>query len=298
MKRRGGGLPKRLRHFVGDVYHRAGDDNIFFLASGLTFGALLAAIPFLLLLIFVASLVLGPYFGPGVAEDEVLQALWRIVPISHPEVIETARAYISQIIASAGSIGLIGGILFVWFSTRLFGALRTALNQVFDLKDTRGIVRGKIDDMQMVVVSTLLLSVNIAVTSTMGVLGDRGIEVLEQLGLRAGSPQRSLAFLTAFLFVFLMFLLIYKYVPARRLPWRTAVIASLFAATTFELLKMGFTWWVANYANYSAVFFAFATLVVLIIATYYASILFVLGGEVAQVYEVRRKLRRQREFFD
>ncbi|MEE8596036.1 MAG: YihY/virulence factor BrkB family protein [Gemmatimonadota bacterium] len=298
MTRRGGSLPQRLRHFVADVYNRAADDNIFFLASGLTFGVLLAAIPFLLLLIYVASLVLSPYFGPGVAEDEVLEALWRIMPVTSPEVIETARAYISQIIASAGSIGLIGGILFVWFSTRLFGALRTALNQVFDLKDTRGIVRGKIGDMQMVVVSTLLLSVNIAVTSTMKVLGDRGIQFLGQLGLRAGSPQKAFAFLTAFTFVFLMFLLIYKYVPARRLPWRTAIIASLFAATTFELLKMGFSWWVANYANYSAVFFAFATLVVLIISSYYASILFVLGGEVAQVYEVRRKLRRQREFFD
>ena len=298
MTRRGGSLPQRLWHFGTDVYDRAGDDNIFFLASGLTFGVLLAAIPFLLLLIFVASLVLSPYLGPGVAEDEVLLALWRIMPVTSPEVIGSARAYVSEIIASAGSIGLIGGILFVWFSTRLFGALRTALNQVFDLKDTRGIVRGKIADMQMVVVSTFLLSVNIVVTSTMSVLGDRGIRFLEQLGLRAGSPQKAFAFLTAFTFVFAMFLLIYKYVPARRLPWRTAIIASLFAATTFELLKLGFSWWVANYANYSAVFFAFATLVVLIIASYYASILFVLGGQVAQVYEVRRKLRRQREFFD
>jgi membrane protein len=141
----------------------------------------------------------------------VLEALWRIFPVTSPEVMGAIRAYISRIIASAGSIGLIGGILFVWFSTRLFGALRTALNQVFDLKDTRGIVRGKIGDMQMVVVSTLLLSVNIAVTSTMNVLGDRGIQFLGQLGLRAGSPQKAFAFLTAFTFVFLMFLLIYNY---------------------------------------------------------------------------------------
>ena len=297
MSGRAGGLAKRFGHFVADVYHRAGDDNIFFLASGLAFGSLLAAIPYLLLLVFVASLVLGPYVGPAAAENEVLLALWRILPVSSPTVIETVRDSINQIISSAGSIGLIGGILFVWFSTRLFGALRTALNQVFDLQDTRGIVRGKIDDMQMVVVSTMLLSINIAVSSTMNVLGDRGIRFLAEVGLRAGSPQRSFAFLTAFMFVFVMFLLIYKYVPARRLPWRTAVIAALFAAATFELLKMGFSWWVSNYADYSAVFFAFATLVVLVIATYYASILFVLGGEVAQVYEVRRKLRRQREFF-
>ena len=294
--RRGGGSPaRRFRYFVADVYGRAADDNIFFLASGLSFSILLAAIPFLLLLIFVASLVVGPYV-PGV-EDEVLEALWRIFPVTSPEVMGAMRAYISRIIASAGSIGLIGGILFVWFSTRLFGALRTALNQVFDLQDTRGIIRGKIADMQMVMVSTVLLSVNILFTSVASVLGDRGIRTLAQLGIRPGFPQRAFGLMTALLFVFMMFLLIYKFVPAKRLPWRMAIVASLFAAATFELLKVAFSWWVSNYATYSAVFFLAATLVVLIIATYNASILFVLGGEVAQVYEVRRKLRRQREFF-
>ena len=294
----GGNRLKRFRHFIRDVYDRAASDNIFFLASGLTFGVLLAAIPYLLLLIWVASLVVGPYLGPDAAESEVMAALWRILPISSPEVIELTRAYIAQIIASAGSIGLIAGVLFVWFSTRLFGALRTALNQVFDLEDTRGIIRGKIGDMQIVVISTVLLSLNMALTSVMGVLGDRGILWLGQFGLRPGSPQRVFGFLTALVFVFTMFLLIYKFVPARRLPWRTAVVASVFAAATFEFLKLAFSWWVSNHAAYSAVFFALATFVVLIISTYYASILFVLGGEVAQVYEVRRKLRRQREFFD
>ena len=259
---------------------------------------LLAAIPYFFLLIYVASLVVGPYIGPGVAEGEVLEALWRIMPVSSPEVIELIRAYITQIMESAGPIGLIGAVLFLWFSTRLFGALRTALDQVFDLQDTRGIVRGKIADVQMVIVSTVLLSLNVALTSVMSVLGDRGILWLEQFGLRPGPPQRAFGLLTALVFVYTMFLLIYKFVPARRLPWRTAIIAAFFAGTTFELLKMAFSWWVSNYADYSVVFFALATLVVLVISTYYASILFVLGGQVAQVYEVRRKLRRQREFFD
>jgi membrane protein len=298
MNRPGEQAFQRFRHFVRDVYDRAAADNVFFLASGLTFGVLLAAIPYLFLLIYVASLVVGPYIGPDVAESEVMEALWRILPVSSPEVIALTRAYITQIIESAGSIGLIGGVLFLWFSTRLFGALRTALNQVFDLQDTRGIIRGKIGDMQMVVISTVLLSLNIALTSVMSVLGDRGILWLGQFGLRPGFPQRVFGLVTALVFVYTMFLLIYKFVPARRLPWRTAIVASVFAGTMFEFLKMAFSWWVSNYADYSAVFFALATLVVLIISTYYASILFVLGGQVAQVYEVRRKLRRQREFFD
>jgi len=46
------------------------------------------------------------------------------------------------------------------------------------------------------------------------------------------------------------------------------------------------------------VFFAFATLIVLVVSLYYAAVIFVLGGEVAKVYGQRSVMRRQREMFD
>ena len=39
------------------------------------------------------------------------------------------------------------------------------------------------------------------------------------------------------------------------------------------------------------------TLVVLVIWVYYAALVFILGGEVGQVYELRRTRKRQREVF-
>jgi membrane protein len=95
-----------------------------------------------------------------------------------------------------------------------------------------------------------------------------------------------------------MFLFIYKFASLNRISWRTASLAALVAAIGFELLKAGFGWWVVSYADYSSFFFAFATLVVIVLSVYYGSALFVLGGEVAQVAELRRTLRRQRELFE
>ncbi len=284
---------RSVRGFLSLVFEKAADDNIFFLASGMTFSVLLAIIPFLLLVLTVAGMVLAPQFEAP--QGEVLSWFWELMPVAGPAVRSELERGVQQVADQAGSIGLLSGIAFVWFSTRLFGALRTVLAEVFDLRDVPGIVRGKLMDVGMVLVSTLLLCLNIAVTSIIAALGRGG---LRAVGLEAGAMEQALGFAAAFLFIFLMFLFIYKFVSLNRIRWRTAALAALVASAGYELLKAGFTWWVVEYADYGSFFFAFATLIVVVIAVYYGSAVFVLGGEVAQVAELRRTLHRQREMFE
>ncbi len=281
-----------LREFVAYVYEKAGDDNIFFLASGMTFSLVLAALPFLLLLLAVAGLVLAPHFEQP--QGVVLARLWQLLPVGSASIQNYLAGQLHDVEASAGSVGLVSAALFVWFSTRLFGALRTVLAEVFDLGEGPGVIRGKWVDVQLVLVSTVLLTLNMAISAVLSGLGQ---QLLTHMGLEAGPTTRLAGFATAFLFIYVMFLLIFKFVSLNRVRWRTAALAALFASVSFELLKVGFGWYVTNFADYSSIFFAFSVLVVIVLATYYGSVLFILGGEVAQVYELRRTLRRQRQIF-
>lgn len=287
-------FPERTgQGFFSLVYQKAADDNIFFLASGMTFSVLLAIIPFLLIVLTVAGRVLAPQFDAP--RGEVLTWFWELVPVAGPAVRAELEEQIQQVADQAGSLGLFSGVAFVWFSTRLFGALRTVLSEVFDLRGGPSVVTGKLMDVGLVLVSTLLLCLNIALTSAVSGLGRGG---LRALGLEAGVAGQALGFAAAFLFIYLMFLLIYKFVSLNRIPWRGAALAALVASAGFEVLKAGFTWWVSNFADFGSYFFAFGTLVVVVIAVYYGSAIFVLGGEVAQVVELRRTLHRQTEIFE
>lgn len=282
--------------FSARVYHKSGNDDIFFLAGGIAFNFLLAAIPFLLLLIAAIG-----YFLQGAVADPqatVEGYISEILPLS-PAVVEFTRTMVGEVVGERNRFGLLGVLLLIWVSTRLIGSLRSALRSVFDIREDRGIVAGKIFDAKMVVIAGTLFVANTAITIALEAAQTYGIELL---GLADRGELRTMqavyAQAIAYAFIFLMFVLIYRYLPARRIPWRIALVAASFTGVVFELLKAVFAWYVANIANYTSAYGTLATFVVLVFWIYYSAVVFVVGGEVGQVYELHRIRRRQRELLD
>ena len=113
-----------------------------------------------------------------------------------------------------------------------------------------------------------------------------------------GAVEYNIGQFIAFLFIALMFFALYKFLPNRRIRWQTAVIASLFTSFMLELAKYG-VHWVREVVQPGSLYTGtIAALVIVVVWVYYAAMIFILGGEVAQVYELRRVRRLQREAFE
>jgi membrane protein len=194
---------------------------------------------------------------------------------------------IRGLIEQGRTLGLIGFALFLWFSTRLFGSLRAVLREIFGIPQERGILRGKLFDVQMVLVTSALFLLNLGVTIVLNLARGLGIEVLGLSGRSVGFVETGYAFVTAWFFIFVMFLLIFRYIPARRLPWRSAALAAGVTAVGWEFLKGGFSFYLTRFANFESIYGNLATVIVIVLWLYYSSIVFLFGGEVAHVYEQR-----------
>ena len=59
-------------------------------------------------------------------------------------------------------------------------------------------------------------------------------------------------------------------------------------------LKYGFSWYVTDVASYGSIYGTLLTVAVLFFWIYYSAIVFILGGEIAQVWTMRRALRATR----
>ena len=269
-----GGWHRTVTGIIRRTFEAAYQDNIPFLASAVSFDILLTAIPFVgLVLAVVGYLVEYQLTLQALTVHELLQ---RFLPDSGSGTdqfgfIERA---LGDLVARRGRLTLLAAPLFLWFSTRMFGGLRAALNEVFDTEENRSWPRAKLTDIAMVFVAGGLFLANAFASSSKGIFSQFG----------------------TLLFSTLLFFVIFKYLPSRRIYWRTSLVASLFCAVAFEVAKRLYALYVARFVTFDRVASDANLIGVLlfILWIYYTAYVFLLGGEVAETYDLMRMRRQQR----
>ncbi len=288
-----------VRDYAKRVWDNSAEDNVLFLAGGIAFNILLAAVPFILLLVVGLA---GALNQTAAAAETVVETLIdQLLPTQYDTAATPMRRMLGDIIRARGEIGLYTAIPFIWFSTRLFGSLRSVLAEVFDIEYDRGIIDGKIFDIKITVLATILVVAYTALSAYLAIATTRGVETLVAAGLRhdvMGRVEYWAGRLVALLVITLMFFALYKYLPKRRIRMETALIAAVFASVSLELAKNVFSAIVKSFNPGSLYTGTIAAIVIVIVWTYYAALIFILGGEVAQVYELRRVRKLQRERFE
>ena len=251
------------------------EDNIPFLASAVSFDILLTTIPFVGLVLAVVGYLVEYQFA--IHQLNVHELLQRFLPESSEGSTDRfgfIERALGDLVARRGRLTLLAAPLFLWFSTRMFGGLRAALNEVFDTEENRSWPVAKLTDLAMVFVVGALFLAN-AFAST-----GKGVDAL----------------LGTLLFSTILFFLIFKFLPSRRIYWRTGLVASVFCAVGFEVAKRLYTLYVSHFVTLDRAASSANLIAVLLLLLwiYYTAFVFLLGGEVAETYDLMRMRRLQR----
>jgi membrane protein len=285
------GRARRTRDFLLRVLSKAEEDNIFFMAGAITFNLLVALFPLILLFMGISGFVLTSRF-PDPASVLIPFLLGNLPTVGgEVDLVARVQGVIDSLLAERASLSMVGFLVFVWISTRLVGTLRTALREVFDFSHGRGIIRGKLFDAKMVFVGGLLFILNIGITVALSTAEEFGIGLTGLEGPGLTLLRQTIAQFLAFGSIWFLFLLIYRYFPPRKIPWRTALTAATFTGVLFEATKYLFSWYVTDAANFGTVYGGLTSAAILFFWIYYVAIVFILGGEVAQVYTMSRTRR-------
>jgi len=304
---RPGGWHRTPAGFLRRTLQAADENNIPFLASALTFDALLAAVPFVLLvLIGLTHLAQAIAGGPAVDPTALFHRFFpphTSAPGRDPfALVERLLIGVAQ---NRGQISLYAIPAFIWFSTRLFAGIRTSLNEIYDVS-ARPLPRrnfiinwlaGKVRDATMVVATVVIFLLNTALSTVVTIAWARGSErIIPQLGFFFSTLGRLIGELLAFGFSISLFYVTYRYASVRRLPWRTALLASTFTALLFEAAKRLYGLYLAHFAEVgSAAGDAnIGAAVLFVLWVYYTAIVFLLGGVVAETWELRQMQQGQR----
>jgi membrane protein len=288
-----------VKDYARRLWDVAGEDNISFLAGGIAFNLLLAAVPFTLLLLSGLGYVLNQ------SAEQSSSTVWGFIDNLMPPHAETGDVQLHKlldgVIKARGSVGLFGAIAFIWFSTRLFGTLRSVLGEVFDIEQGLDFIKGKLFDIKITIVSTVLFVTYAVLSTYMKIATSKALGALTDVGFRKSFRIRLEYWFgntLALLFITGMFFALYKFLPSRKIRWQPALVGALFTSVLFELAKQLFTAYIGSFNPSSLYAGTLAGIVIVVFWVYYAALIFILGGEVGQVYELRRTRRLQRETFE
>jgi len=265
-------------HIFWSALRKFDGDHGFFLSSGITFNFLICLVPFILLLLAL----LGTYLY---SDREVLNHIRRYLENAIPSLDPRIMKNILRIMRDRKIVGVLGIGGLVWTSTWVFSSLRTSLNIVFQVKEGRGILRGKGIDLFMILLTGIFFLIGMVFTS--GITFVQGYRFSPFLNM-APIIRYILKYFIPFFFTFWMCFLIYKIIPNKKISFKTALQAAFFTSLFWEVAKQLFGWYVLHLGRFSILYGSLSALAIFFLWIYYSSVILLLGGEVAFLLEKRR----------
>lgn len=251
-------------------------------AAAITFYTLLSIVPFAIFAVAVLGLLIR---DPGLQQtvtDKIINLLPADANLDEP----VARAVAGLANTESSLVAMTAIFAAGWTASGMFGALRRALNRAFDVPVRRSLVRSRLVDLIAMVVLVLLLLASTLATITLGFIRARSIARFDFVW--SNSAWSVVFLLLPTVMSFVIFLLAYRWVPSHTLSIRDLWIGALLAAVGFEGLKLGFSWYIAKFANYDAVYGALGGLISFMGFIYAAAALIIFAAEINRELSGRR----------
>lgn len=273
-------------YYLGGVYRRMAYQHIFLFSSGLAFSIIACIVPFFLVILFV----LGSVLDFSALDYQLRFIIRQISPDqSHARFIEEVLlARLEDVLVHKNLYGFFGlaGLLFT--STSLFSTMRTILNTIYQTRPEQGgrVPWGKLRDFGMVVLVACAFLISVACSPLLEALREAAFiarldHFLPGWVREYFYPAGSFAFMTGTFFG------LYLLVPHRRPSQLVALVSALSAIVLWEVAKQAFGYYLGHFASIEKVYGAYALVAGLTFWIYYASIVFVLGAEIGQLYRER-----------
>jgi membrane protein len=255
------------------TFKEAGDDNVGLLAAGVAFYGFLAFVPLLAAMVLLYGLMADP---PTVAEH--IRALFGMLPRDAAALIGDQLKAMTQTPDAAKGWSLVVALaLAVYGASKGSGAIVTALNIAYEVKETRGFVKTTLLSLAMTVGALLVLMIAAAAISAMG-----WVEALfPSFPAWAHVALQILFWALAVVAAAVGLACVYRYAPSRPdAPWVWISPGSGAATLLWLLASLGFGLYVSHFGNYNATYGSLGGVVVFLTWMYLTAYIILMGGEL------------------
>jgi membrane protein len=268
------GLNKSI---IVDLWNRTHEDDVAGLAAQLAYFFLLSLFP---LLIVVVTLI--PYLP--ISEVDILGFIRDFAP---GETIGLIESNLNEIMNNQNgkllSFGVIGTL---WSASNGINSIVSALNKAYDVKESRSflVARG------MSILFTFAMIFVFILALLLPVFGKEiGLFLFSEFGLSNEFLiiWNAIRWIVSSVILFIVFTVLYWIAPNKKIKCVSVIRGSLFSTIGWILTSWAFSYYVGNFANYSATYGSIGAIIILMIWFYLSGFIIILGGEINAYYSKR-----------
>ena len=272
------------KEYIKNVYKKFVAEDVSTNAAQVAFYFIFALFPLLLVLLNIIGLFLGAAEG---VRNELFSYLQTVVP---PSAVKLIQDTVTELTAEGGGGKLtFGALLALWSASAGVDNIRIALNDVYDLEETRPWWKYKL-------VSVLLtLGIALLIFLALGIVFYGG-QFLNLLVSPLGVQIDSYFILTGFSIIvvgialILSFALLYNFAPNHD-PWEWHWISpgAITAIVLWIVLSLGFRVYLHYFDSYSKTYGSVGAIIVLLLWLYLTAMVILIGGIVNSIVEKTAK---------
>ena len=249
-------------------------DNATQWAAAIAYYSFLSLFPLLL-----AAVSLSAYFvSPDWAIGKAIVLLREFVPEGDAAVQRIIHDAVHDAHPYAGIVSL---LLLLVLGSRAFGALSRALNIAYEGEQTDSLARRVIIEIGMMTAVGVLFVCTLFSHYLLLFLSN-SVRLLPE---EAGTTFTAIAQLIRVLLILSAFYLIYRFVPRKRLNWKSIVLGAVVATSLLVAARPLFYGYVQNLASYNLMYGGIAIAVVLLVWGWVAAFITILSGEMASHFQ-------------
>lgn len=253
-------------------------------AASLAYYALFSLFPLLLILVSVAGFVLK--------REDAYQAVLTLVFQALPNAEPLIERNLQVILNRRGTIGVIGVLGAIWSASGFFNTLVRNINRAWLNLKPRDIIRTRLLALGMIGMIILLLVLSLLSTAAFNL-----IRIFDQVFLNGDHLENMpiypyLRLLIPAFFTFLMFLIIYRWIPNTKVRWRACMWGSVWTSVAWELAKFGFSAYLSSgLAQYEILYGSLGTVLALMFYIYLSCTIILLGAHLTATIDQRKPRR-------
>ena len=250
-------------------------------AAGIAYRVLFSLVPLSIILVAVFGIVLQ---NDGLRDDVIKQIIDHL-PLTESGGQDVTRE-IENLASPATALGLLSLLVFGWAATGMMAALRAGLEVAMRVERGRPAVRGKLVDVVLIVGAAALVLVVVFLNLAQAVVFSWIQEPLDRLGLNDGRLEQGLRTGIPLLVTTAIVLLLYRFVPARRLKLGDALAGAIVTAVLLLTISLvsGMIVDRVQSLSISVVYSSLTSALVFLYSVYLAASALLLGAEIAAAW--------------